>query len=57
MANSVDEVSTAIAETMPVLESYSDDYLAFREVGKLMLRAWDEGRRDIIPTVTSKMRS
>ncbi len=28
-----------------------------REVGKLMLRAWDEDRRDIIPTVTSKMRS
>jgi serine/threonine-protein kinase HipA len=57
MSICVEEVSTAIAETAPLVRRHADAYPAFREVGKRMLTAWEAGMLDITPTVTAKERA
>ena len=51
MAACVEEVTTAIAETAPVVREHIDAYPEFREIGKRMLAEWERGSLDITPTV------
>jgi serine/threonine-protein kinase HipA len=57
MAACVEEVTTAIAETAPVVREHIDAYPEFREIGKRMLAEWERGSLDITPTVTPKARA
>lgn len=57
MAACVEEVSTAITQTAPLVRQYADEYPVFREIGKCMIAAWGAGALDITPTITAKARA
>jgi serine/threonine-protein kinase HipA len=57
MAAGVEEVCTAIAESVPLVSQFAEAYPAFREIGKRMLTAWEIGMLDIKPTVAAEARA